>query len=142
MFRSEYADVPPVEPPLHDAVPARAAEFGDTPALIDGTDGTTLSYEQADRLHRRAAALEALLLTHPGIADAAVIGTYGDDGNELPHAFVVRRPSAAELTVAEIMTCVAERVAPHKRIRHVTFTVGVPRAASGKILRRQLREST
>ncbi|MFF6915456.1 AMP-binding protein [Streptomyces sp. NPDC012466] len=87
------------------------------------------------------AELEALLLTHPGIADAAVIGRYDDDGNEVPHAFVVRQPSAAELTEAEIMMYVAERVAPYKRIRHVTFTVGVPRAASGKILRRQLRES-
>ncbi|GHD13725.1 AMP-dependent synthetase [Streptomyces violarus] len=86
------------------------------------------------------AELEALLLTHPGIADAAVIGTYNDDGNEVPHAYVVRQPSATDLSEAEIMMFVAERVAPYKRIRHVTFTVGVPRAASGKILRRQLRE--
>ncbi|MFJ4539233.1 4-coumarate--CoA ligase family protein [Streptomyces tibetensis] len=87
------------------------------------------------------AELEALLLTHPDIADAAVIGTYNADGNEVPHAYVVRRPTAADLTEAEIMMYVAERVAPYKRIRHVTFIVGVPRAASGKILRRQLRES-
>ncbi|MEU5392340.1 4-coumarate--CoA ligase family protein [Streptomyces tibetensis] len=87
------------------------------------------------------AELEALLLTHPGIADAAVIGRYDADGNEVPHAYVVRQPSAADLTEAEIMMYVAERVAPYKRIRHVTFIVGVPRAASGKILRRQLRES-
>ncbi|MFF7895313.1 4-coumarate--CoA ligase family protein [Streptomyces sp. NPDC007907] len=88
------------------------------------------------------AELEALLLTHPGIADAAVIGRYDADGNEVPHAYVVRQPSAADLTEAEIMMYVAERVAPYKRIRHVTFIVGVPRAASGKILRRRLREST
>ncbi|MGI5426634.1 4-coumarate--CoA ligase family protein [Streptomyces sp. CA-179760] len=86
------------------------------------------------------AELEALLLTHPGIADAAVIGRYNDDGNEVPHAYVVRQPSAAGLSEAEIMMFVAERVAPYKRIRHVTFIVGIPRAASGKILRRQLRE--
>ncbi|MER6712391.1 MULTISPECIES: 4-coumarate--CoA ligase family protein [unclassified Streptomyces] len=86
------------------------------------------------------AELEALLLTHPGIADAAVIGTYDDDGNEVPHAHVVRRPTATDLSEAEIMMYVAERVAPYKRIRHVTFIDGVPRAASGKILRRQLRE--
>ncbi|CAM5466407.1 4-coumarate--CoA ligase family protein [Streptomyces purpurascens] len=88
------------------------------------------------------AELEALLLTHPGIADAAVIGRYNDDGNEVPHAYVVRQPSATGLSEAEVMMFVAERVAPYKRIRHVTFVVGVPRAASGKILRRQLREST
>ncbi|MFJ3443075.1 4-coumarate--CoA ligase family protein [Streptomyces sp. NPDC086081] len=87
------------------------------------------------------AELEALLLTHPGIADAAVIGRYDADGNEVPHAYVVRQPTAADLTEAEIMMYVAERVAPYKRIRHVTFIVGVPRAASGKILRRQLREN-
>ncbi|MBD9700848.1 4-coumarate--CoA ligase family protein [Streptomyces sp. ID01-12c] len=86
------------------------------------------------------AELEALLVTHPGIADAAVIGHYDDDGNEVPHAFVVRRPTAHELTEGEVMMYVAERVAPYKRVRHVTFIAGVPRAASGKILRRELRE--
>ncbi|WP_217246251.1 4-coumarate--CoA ligase family protein [Streptomyces sp. AC602_WCS936] len=85
------------------------------------------------------AELEALLLTHPGIADAAVIGTYNDDGNEVPHAHVVRRPTAPDLSAGEIMMYVAERVAPYKRVRAVTFIDGVPRAASGKILRRELR---
>ncbi|MEU7425882.1 4-coumarate--CoA ligase family protein [Streptomyces sp. NPDC040750] len=86
------------------------------------------------------AELEALLLTHPGIADAAVLGTPDEDGTEIPHAFVVRRPTAAELTENEIMLYVAERVAPYKRVRQVTFIQDVPRAASGKILRRQLKE--
>ncbi|GAB2935960.1 4-coumarate--CoA ligase family protein [Streptomyces heilongjiangensis] len=85
------------------------------------------------------AELEALLVTHPGIADAAVIGRYNDDGNEVPHAFVVPHPTTA-LTEADVMMYVAERVAPYKRVRHVTFVDGVPRAASGKILRRELRE--
>ncbi|MGA4965172.1 4-coumarate--CoA ligase family protein [Streptomyces pseudogriseolus] len=85
------------------------------------------------------AELEALLLTHPGVADAAVIGVYDEDGNEVPHAFVVRHPSAPDLSESEVMLHVAERVAPYKRVRHVTFIDGVPRAASGKILRRELR---
>ncbi|MFC8367288.1 4-coumarate--CoA ligase family protein [Streptomyces sp. NPDC057239] len=85
------------------------------------------------------AELEALLLTHPGIADAAVIGVYDEDGNEIPHAHVVRQPSAPELSAGEVMMYVAEHVAPYKRVRHVTFIDGVPRAASGKILRRELR---
>ncbi|MFB7502196.1 4-coumarate--CoA ligase family protein [Streptomyces broussonetiae] len=85
------------------------------------------------------AELEALLLTHPGIADAAVIGTYNDDGNEVPHAFVVRRSTARDLTETEILLHVAERVAPYKRVRLITFVDTVPRAASGKILRRELR---
>ncbi|MEU2975710.1 4-coumarate--CoA ligase family protein [Streptomyces hirsutus] len=85
------------------------------------------------------AELEALLLAHPGIADAAVIGVYDDDGNEVPHAHVVRRPSAPGLTESEVMMYVAEHVAPYKRVRQVTFLDTVPRAASGKILRRELR---
>ncbi|WP_405645406.1 4-coumarate--CoA ligase family protein [Streptomyces sp. NBC_00019] len=86
------------------------------------------------------AELEALLLTHPGIADAAVIGVYNDDGNEVPHAYVVRQPTVTDLSEGEVMMYVAERVAPYKRVRQVTFIDGVPRAASGKILRRRLRE--
>ncbi|MFF9524523.1 4-coumarate--CoA ligase family protein [Streptomyces achromogenes] len=88
------------------------------------------------------AELEALLLTHPGIADAAVIGARDADGNEIPHAFVVRRPGADGPAEEEILGFVAERVAPYKRVRRITFTDTVPRAASGKILRRQLRERT
>ena len=85
------------------------------------------------------AELEALLLTHPGVADAAVVGDHDEDGNEIPHAHVVRQPSAPALAEGEIMMYVAERVAPYKRVRRVTFIDGVPRAASGKILRRELR---
>lgn len=85
------------------------------------------------------AELEALLLTHPGIADAAVIGSYNDEHNEVPHAYVVRQPAAADLSEGEVMMYVAERVAPYKRVRQVTFIDAVPRAASGKILRRELR---
>ncbi|MFI7403568.1 4-coumarate--CoA ligase family protein [Streptomyces sp. NPDC049541] len=85
------------------------------------------------------AELEALLLTHPGVTDAAVIGVYNDDNNEVPHAYVVRRPTATDLSETEVMMYVAERVAPYKRVRRVTFIDGIPRAASGKILRRELR---
>ncbi|WP_030419430.1 4-coumarate--CoA ligase family protein [Streptomyces sp. NRRL F-5065] len=86
------------------------------------------------------AELEALLLGHPGIADAAVVGALDADGNEIPHAHVVRRADAAGLTEDEVRRYVADRVAPHKRVRRVTFLDAVPRAASGKILRRALRE--
>ncbi|MGR8009963.1 4-coumarate--CoA ligase family protein [Streptomyces hypolithicus] len=85
------------------------------------------------------AELEALLLTHEGIADAAVIGVYDADGNEAPMAYVVPQP-AARLTEDDVTAYVAERVAPYKKVRHVAFIDSVPRAASGKILRRELRE--
>lgn len=84
--------------------------------------------------------LEALLLAHESIADAAVIGVQDEDGNEIPKAYVVRLPTAPELTEADVMAYVAEHVAPHKKVRRVEFIGGVPRAASGKILRRELRD--
>ncbi|MCX4823886.1 4-coumarate--CoA ligase family protein [Streptomyces sp. NBC_01142] len=89
------------------------------------------------------AELEALLLTHEGIADAAVIGVYDADGNEIPKAYVVRQPTAqdaGELSEDDVLAYVAERVAPYKKVRRVEFIGGVPRAASGKILRRELRD--
>ncbi|MFF9474763.1 4-coumarate--CoA ligase family protein [Streptomyces roseolus] len=85
------------------------------------------------------AELEALLLTHDGVADAAVIGVTDAEGMEIPKAFVVRQPDAAGLTGEDVMAHVAARVAPYKRVRAVEFIDAVPRAASGKILRRELR---
>ncbi|GGU67900.1 AMP-dependent synthetase [Streptomyces albospinus] len=82
--------------------------------------------------------LEALLLAHEGIADAAVIGVTDEDGNEVPKAFVVRR-QGAELTADEVIAYVAGRVAPYKKVRRVEFLDSVPRATTGKILRRELR---
>lgn len=61
-----------------------------------------------------------------------------EDGNEIPKAYVVRRPGAGT-TAEQVMTYVAERVAPYKKIRRVEFLDAVPRAVSGKILRRELR---
>ncbi|MEU8521324.1 4-coumarate--CoA ligase family protein [Streptomyces sp. NBC_01216] len=86
------------------------------------------------------AELEALLLTHQGVADAAVIGVYDEDGNEIPKAYVVRQAGAEELSAREVTDFVAGKVAPYKKIRRVEFVDTVPRAASGKILRRELRE--
>ncbi|MEU9114465.1 4-coumarate--CoA ligase family protein [Streptomyces sp. NPDC048483] len=82
--------------------------------------------------------LEALLLTHEAIADAAVIGVVDADGNEVPKAFVVRQPGAA-LSEADVIAYVAGQVAPHKKVRRVEFLDSVPRATTGKILRRELR---
>ncbi|WP_370414254.1 4-coumarate--CoA ligase family protein [Streptomyces fradiae] len=85
------------------------------------------------------AELEALLLTHGAIADAAVIGVVDGDGTEVPKAFVVRQPAVPDLSAEQVMAYVAERVAPYKKIRQVEFIDTVPRAVSGKILRRELR---
>jgi acyl-CoA synthetase (AMP-forming)/AMP-acid ligase II len=87
------------------------------------------------------AELEALLLTHPGIADAAVIGTVDADGQEVPMAFVVRQPGAAGdgLDEGAVMDFVAAKVAPFKKVRRVEFITAVPKSSSGKILRRMLK---
>jgi acyl-CoA synthetase (AMP-forming)/AMP-acid ligase II len=83
------------------------------------------------------AELEAILLTDDRIADAAVIGVQSD-GNEVPKAFVVPMPGVS-LTAEDVMDYVAARVAPYKKVRQVEFIEAVPKAASGKILRRELR---
>jgi acyl-CoA synthetase (AMP-forming)/AMP-acid ligase II len=86
------------------------------------------------------AELEALLLGHPSVADAAVIPIADEDGGEAPKACVVARGD--DLDPDELMAWVAERVAPYKRIRAVETVDEIPRSASGKILRRLLRERT
>jgi acyl-CoA synthetase (AMP-forming)/AMP-acid ligase II len=83
------------------------------------------------------AELEAVLVSHPAVADAAVIPVTDRRGNEAPKALVVLRAPAEP---AELQRFVAERVAPHKRLRRVEVIDAVPRTPSGKILRRVLVE--
>jgi 4-coumarate--CoA ligase len=85
------------------------------------------------------AELEALLLTHPKVADAAVIGLPDDEAGEIPAAYVVLKPEQ-EATAEEIQAFVADKVATYKQVRKLTFIDAVPKSASGKILRRVLRD--
>ncbi|MHA2788381.1 AMP-binding protein [Corynebacterium sp. S7] len=84
------------------------------------------------------AELEALLLTHPDINDAGVVGV-DRDGLEIPRAFVVKR-DGSDLTAEDVMEWVAERVTPYKKVRVVDFIETIPKNPTGKILRRELRE--
>jgi len=83
------------------------------------------------------AELEALLIGHPHVSDAAVIPIPDEAGGEAPMACVV---ADGDLDPEELMAWVAERVAPYKRIRAVEVVDEIPKSASGKILRRLLRD--
>ena len=85
------------------------------------------------------AELEALLLTHPQIADAAVIGLPDDEAGEIPAAYVVLK-QGQDTTAADIQRFVAEQVASYKQVRKLTFVDAIPKSASGKILRRVPRD--
>ena len=85
------------------------------------------------------AELEALLITHPEVNDVAVIGIPDESAGELPKAFIVRSPGS-EVTAEDLQAFVAEHVASYKHIRLVEFIDEIPKSASGKILRRLLRD--
>jgi acyl-CoA synthetase (AMP-forming)/AMP-acid ligase II len=81
------------------------------------------------------AELESVLLSHPAVADAAVVPLKDVDAGEIPRAFVALK---GEASAEELMAYVAERVAPYKKVRRVDFVDAIPKSASGKILRRLL----
>jgi 4-coumarate--CoA ligase len=68
-----------------------------------------------------------------------VIGIPDDEAGELPKAFIVRA-AGAEVAAADLQAFVAEHVATYKQIRVVEFVDEIPKSASGKILRRVLRD--
>lgn len=87
------------------------------------------------------AEIEALLLTHPLIKDAAVIGIPDAAAGELPRAFVVLQPGAS-LSEEQVKDFVASQVSPAKKLHGgVKFIKEIPKNPSGKILRRLLRDS-
>jgi len=85
------------------------------------------------------AELEALLLTHPDVADAAVVGVPDEEVGEIPAAYVVLKPGA-QASAEDVQAFVAGQVAHYKQIRRLEFIDAVPKSASGKILRRVLKD--
>ena len=84
------------------------------------------------------AELEATLVSHPGITDAAVIGLPDPEAGELPMAFIVAGDPAP--TEDDIKAFLNETLAHYKQVHRVEFVSEIPKSASGKILRRLLRD--
>jgi acyl-CoA synthetase (AMP-forming)/AMP-acid ligase II len=86
------------------------------------------------------AELEAVLLRHPDVTDAAVIGLPDEEAGEIPAGYVTLRPSAPA-TPDQIRQFVASQVAGYKQIRRLEIIEAIPKSPSGKILRRVLRDA-
>ncbi|CAL5405585.1 unnamed protein product [Camellia sinensis] len=84
------------------------------------------------------AELEALLVSHPSIADAAVVPQKDDVAGEVPVAFVVRS-NGLELTEDAVKEFIAKQVVFYKKLHKVYFVHAIPKSPSGKILRKDLR---
>ncbi|XP_049870670.1 luciferin 4-monooxygenase-like [Pectinophora gossypiella] len=84
--------------------------------------------------------LETILLLHPGVREAGVVGKPDPEFTELPTAFVVRQPGSS-VTEQELIDFVADEVSPHMQLKGgIKFIKELPRNPRGKILRRCLRE--
>jgi 4-coumarate--CoA ligase len=86
------------------------------------------------------AEIENILLSHPDIKDAAVIGESHPEYGEVPIAYVVLRDKAS-LVPEDIIQYAGQGLAKYKRLAKVVFTETIPRSPSGKILRRLLKDS-
>lgn len=85
--------------------------------------------------------VEDAIYTHPGVAEVAVVGVPDETWVEAVQAFVVRRPDAGALTADEIVEHARTSLARFKVPKSVRFVDDLPRNASGKILKRELRDS-
>ncbi|CAK7336383.1 unnamed protein product [Dovyalis caffra] len=85
------------------------------------------------------AELEAMLLAHPEISDAAVVGMKDEAAGEVPVAFVIKSEKS-QVTEDEIKQYISKQVIFYKRIKRVFFVDAIPKAPSGKILRKNLRD--
>jgi acyl-CoA synthetase (AMP-forming)/AMP-acid ligase II len=86
------------------------------------------------------AELEAVLLRHPDVADAAVLGVPDEEAGEIPVGYIALRPGASA-SVEEIRRFVAGQVASYKQLRRLEVIDAIPKSPSGKILRRLLRDA-
>ena len=90
------------------------------------------------------AELEAHLLSHPDVADCAVVGVPDEIAGEVPKAIIVKSPSASsddEAAVRVINKFVEDNKTRHKWLKGgIRFVDDIPKSPSGKILRRFIRD--
>jgi long-chain acyl-CoA synthetase len=86
------------------------------------------------------AQIEALLLEHPAVADAAVIAKPNEEAGEVPKAFCVLRAGYEDLRADELLMWANGKLATYKNVRELEFVDAIPRNPSGKILRRILKQ--
>ncbi|KAG8379617.1 hypothetical protein BUALT_Bualt07G0107400 [Buddleja alternifolia] len=84
------------------------------------------------------AELEALLINHPSISDAAVVPMIEEQAGEVPVAYVVQK-NGSTITEDEIKQFISKQVVFYKRLNRIFFTDSIPKSPSGKILRKDLR---
>ena len=95
------------------------------------------SHRRNARFPFSAEKIDAVLLSHAAVADAAVIPSPDEESGEVPKAFVVLK---SPVSTDEILDHVARHVAPYKKIRRIEIVEAIPKSPSGKILRRVLIE--
>ena len=113
-------------------------------AIIDEHDHVSIVDRIKELIKYKAfqvppAELEAALITHPAVADAAVIGVPDEEAGELPKAFITLSPGSQAPTLEELQSHLAGHLASYKQVRLVEVLDAIPKSASGKILRRELR---
>jgi len=86
------------------------------------------------------AELESLLMEHPAVLDSAVIGIPDDEAGELPKGYVVIRKGFEDVTAEDILTFANGKLAGYKKVHMIEFIPAIPKVASGKILRRELKD--
>ena len=136
----------------HDTVDRDGWLYTGDLAMIDNDGYLTINDRVKELIKYKGfqvapAELEALLITHPDVADAAVIGLADDEAGEVPKAFLVfagdiraLNKDALDTKTRSIQQFVTGNLARYKAIRRVQWIDVIPRSASGKILRNQLRE--
>ncbi|KAK5731678.1 hypothetical protein LTR17_011149 [Elasticomyces elasticus] len=112
---------------------------GDVMLRDPGTELWYIVDRRKELIKVAPAEIEGVLLAHPAVVDVAVIGV-DKDGEEVPRAIVVGKPGE-EVTESEVRDWVAGRLAKYKWLNGgVRFADAIPKTASGKILKRLLRE--